>query len=108
MPNDMSEPNNKEIMGAINGLAATVRSNTEAIQALASHVDEIHSDLHSEIGGLRFDMHQGFDRVEIMFREEDKKIDRLTEKLLFKKVISKKDTKEILALGAFPLQGIEK
>ena len=98
----------------------------EAIQTLAQHTEEQHaqtrSELRSEINGLRLETIQGmdalkkeladfrystdegFNSVEHLIREEDKKIDRVTEKLLLKKVIGEKDTKEILALGAFPLQ----
>lgn len=98
----------------------------EAIKSLAEHVDEQHAqtrdELRSEIGSLhsemthgrdslkkelsdfRFSTEEGFNSVEHVFREEDKKIDRLTEKMLIKKVISEKDTKEVLGLGPFPLQ----
>lgn len=86
----MSDTDNKEIL--------------EATKALAEHVDEQHaqtrSELRSEIGSLhtemtkgqdslkkelsdfRYSTEEGFNSVEHIFREEDKKIDRLTEKLL--------------------------
>jgi DNA phosphorothioation-dependent restriction protein DptG len=123
----MSDPSNNEIMEAIKGLASKVDSNIEAVQTLAEHMDEQHaqtrSELRSEIGSLRsetaqwqdslkkelsdfrYSTEEGFNSVEHMIREEDKKIDRLTEKLLIKKVINEKDTKELLGLGPFPLQG---
>jgi hypothetical protein len=122
----MSDTGNKEILEAIKGIASKVDSNAEAIQALAQHMDEQHaqtrSELRSEIEGLRSDTasgmdtlkkeltdfryatEEGFNSVEHMIREEDKKIDRVTEKLLLKKIVTEKDAKEILALGAFPLQ----
>ena len=115
----MSDITNKEILEAINGLAGKVDSNAEAIQTLAQHMDEQHAqtraDLRSEMNegftslkkeltDFRYATEEGFNSVEHMLREEDKKIDRVTEKLLLKKVVTEKDAKEILALGAFPLQ----
>jgi len=115
----MSDITNKEILEAINGLAGKVDSNAEAIQALAQHMDEQHAqtraDLRSEMNegftslkkeltDFRYATEEGFNSVEHMIREEDKKIDRVTEKLLLKKVVTEKDAKEILALGAFPLE----
>jgi hypothetical protein len=115
----MPEITNKEILEAISSLASKVDSNTEAVGTLAEHMDEQHaqtrselrseiyegsSSLKKELTDFRYSTEEGFNSVEHMIREEDKKIDRVTEKLLLKKVVTEKDAKEILALGAFPLQ----
>jgi len=108
----MSETGNKEILEAIQALAQHMdEQHVQTRSELRSEIDGLHSDttkgmeaLKKELTDFRYATEEGFNSVEHMLREEDKKIDRVTEKLLLKKVVTEKDAKEILALGAFPLQ----
>ena len=59
------------------------------------HSSEI-SSLRSEVGSLRTEMHDGFMKT-------NDKVDLLAEKLVDKNVITKKDAKEVMAVGPLSL-----
>jgi hypothetical protein len=98
---------------AIKELFLQIKETKEAVFSLSERMDEqaaeTRTDFRSEtesiksrISDLGYDLDEGFHSVEDKFREEAKKINRLTEKILLKKTISEKDALEVLSLGPSP------
>ena len=109
----MSNANDKLILEAVKELSSQIKETKEAVLMLSERMDEqaaeIRTDFRSEtesikarISDLGYDLDEGFHAVEEKLREEVKKINRLTEKILLKKTISEKDALEVLALGPRP------
>jgi len=109
----MSNADDKLILEAIKEFSSQIKETKEAVFALSERMDEqnaeTRTDFRSEtesikarISDLGYDLDEGFHAVEDKFREEVKKINRLTEKILLKKTISEKDALEVLSLGPRP------
>ena len=109
----MSNANDKLILEAIKELSLQIKETKEAVLALSERMDEqaaeTRTDFRSEINSVKarmsdigFGLDEGFHSVEEKLREEVKKINRLTEKILLKKAISEKDALEVLVLGPRP------
>jgi hypothetical protein len=113
----MPENGNKEVLEAIQTLATHMdkrfsvvdtrfeESDREAMLTrteLRRDIGVVGDGIKIELSNARSEMAEGFNSVEHLIREEDKKIDRLTEKLVLKKVISDKEMREVMELGPFP------
>jgi uncharacterized phage infection (PIP) family protein YhgE len=104
MPN---ENGNKEVLEAISKIGAQVTSlgeglkeTNEAIQTLATHMDErfdeVTGELREEMHGLEMRLSDKIDHVDKKVDVVNNKVDLVAEKLMVKKVISHTDAAEIM------------
>ena len=76
----------------------------EAIQDLATQMDKKFEVVDENMRGIRHELADTKQELLSAINHVDKKVDRVAEKLLIKKVISEADAREIITLETAPRQ----